>query len=379
MVVDRLSNSVYRYSESGALLGTVVDHSLDIYLPTGIGMSPDGKQLYVSSSQRNRVMRYDYNAATGAATNPTIFADPSDELAYPNDIQFSPDGSVIYVSNLNGGISRFLTNGDSAGPKLMLPTTDDEIPTPASSLNFTSSGALLAGAFQDPTGALGGIALSNAARSAFPEMLVEPTPDIRGATGLMIHDDYLYVSGLFSGKIRRFALSNGTGIAAGQMDTSWGISGLAYPQDLMLAPDGNGFLAGILGFANGAGNISRYSFDGTLLGMFADHGNGGFTEATAFVAVPTPIVGLVGDFNNDGVVDAADYITWRNAAPTDTLPNDDSPGTVNASDYADWRANFGLSQPGSSAAYAAGVVPEPASVVMLLGILLAGSVVRNRI
>ena len=36
-----------------------------------------------------------------------------------------------------------------------------------------------------------------------------------------------------------------------------------------VAPDGNGFLAGILGFTNGSGNISRYAFDGTFLSTFA--------------------------------------------------------------------------------------------------------------
>ena len=107
LVVDRLSNSVYRYSAAGALLGTVVDHSADLNQPTGIGMSPDFKELFVSSSQNNRVMKYDYDAATGVATNPTIFADATGGLAFPNDIQFSPDGSKVYVANLDGGVSQF--------------------------------------------------------------------------------------------------------------------------------------------------------------------------------------------------------------------------------------------------------------------------------
>jgi fibronectin-binding autotransporter adhesin len=48
-----------------------------------------------------------------------------------------------------------------------------------------------------------------------------------------------------------------------------------------------------------------------------------------------------GDFNNNGVVDGADYVVWRNAGATDILPNDDTPGTVDASDYTDFRSNFG--------------------------------------
>jgi len=369
LVVDRLSNSVYRYSAAGALLGTVIDHSADLNQPTGIGMSPDFTELYVSSSQHNHVMKYDYDAATGMASNPTIFADASDGLAFPNDIQFSPDGSKVYVANLSGGVSRFYVDGSSAGSKLALPPAVDEGYTPASSMNFTSAGELLAGAFQDPSGTGGGIAISNSSVSAFPGFLVEPSPVINGATGLMIHDGYVYVSGLFSSNIRRFALSNG------QMDPSWGITGVAFPQDLAEAPDGNGFLAGILGFAGGAGNISRYAYNGTLLNTFAVPSEDGFTEATAFVVVPTP---LIGDFNKDGVVDAADYVVWRKASPTDMLPNDDTPGAVDASDYDDWRANFGKSEPASFAALGTDPVPEPAGVLLLFIAILAGSMVRNR-
>jgi hypothetical protein len=50
-----------------------------------------------------------------------------------------------------------------------------------------------------------------------------------------------------------------------------------------------------------------------------------------------------GDFNDNGTVDAADYVAWRNAGPTDTLPNDLTPGVVDAQDYIDWQTNFGAS------------------------------------
>ncbi len=365
LVVDRLSNSVYRYSASGALLGTVVNNSADLNQPTGIGISPDSTELFVSSSQNNRVMKYDYNAATGMATNPTIFADAAGGLAFPNDIKFSPDGGKIYVANLGGGnVTRFNTDGSSAGAPLALPSGAG---AEASSMAFASASELLVGSFAD-----GGVAISNSDISALPGYLVQPTPAITGATGLMIHDGFLYVSGLFTTSIRRFDLSSG------QIDASWGITGVDFPQDLVAAPDGNGFLAGILGQFGGGGNISRYAFDGTLLGTFASHGGGGFTEATAFVTVPTSPIGVIGDFNNDGVVDAADYVVWRNASPTAALPNDRTPGVVDASDYADWRANFGKSQPASGAALGTNSIPEPASILLLFVAIMSGITVRNR-
>lgn len=369
LIVDRLSNSVYRYSAAGALLGTVIDHSADLNQPTGIGMSPDSTQLYISSSQNNWIMKYDYNRTTGVATNPSIFADAADGLEFPNDISFSPDGSKIYVANLNGGVSRFNVDGSSAGAKLMLPSTSGEGSTQTSSLAFTSAGELLAGAFADAGGAGGGVAISNSSVSVFSGFLVQPTQVLTGATGLMIHDGYVYVSGLFTSSIRRFALSNG------QMDPSWGITGVAFPQGLVEAPDGNGFLAGILGFAGGAGNISRYAFDGTFSSTFAAPSQNGFTEATAFLVVPTL---LVGDYNNGGMVDAADYVVWRHASPTATLPNDDTPGMVDASDYADWRTNFGKSSSMSSAALGTSSVPEPAVVLLLFIAIALCGMVRNR-
>jgi hypothetical protein len=370
LVADRLSNSVYRYSDSGELLGKVIDHSPDFNQPTGIGVSPDLSKLYVSSSQNNRVMKYDYDPATGVATNPVIFADASDGLEFPNDIKFSPDGNTIYVANLSGGVSRFKLDGESAGSKLEFSPPAGTGYFEASSMSFTPTGQLLAGVFIDPSGSGGGIAKSNDSVSAFPEYLVTPTPAITGATGLMIHNNFLYVSGLFSTSIRRFQLSNG------QIDASWAISGLGFPQGLSESPDGNGFLAGVLGFSNGNGNISRYSFSGEALGTFAAPSTGGFTEATAFVAVPRP---RTGDFNFDGAVDATDYIVWRNALPTAMLPNDDSPGTVDSSDYNDWRANFGKPGLAGSSGTGARPAPEPTGLMLILVALLAGSLHRIRI
>jgi hypothetical protein len=49
--------------------------------------------------------------------------------------------------------------------------------------------------------------------------------------------------------------------------------------------------------------------------------------------------GPTGDYNNNGVVDAADYVLWRKGG---TLQNDPTPG-VQPADYDVWRANFGKS------------------------------------
>ncbi len=77
--------------------------------------------------------------------------------------------------------------------------------------------------------------------------------------------------------------------------------------------------------------------------------------------------GLDGDFNNDGSVDAADYVVWRK---TD--------GTTDG--YNLWRQNFGASLgSGSGALASTGAVPEPASLALLLigGWLITGTRRRN--
>lgn len=96
------------------------------------------------------------------------------------------------------------------------------------------------------------------------------------------------------------------------------------------------------------------------------------------IAQDTPIIdGVPGDYNNDGKVDAADYVLWRNGGP---LANEvDTPGTVNAADYDAWRARFGNSAgSGSSAGLSAGAVPEPVAATLALVGVFSSLLVGNR-
>ena len=64
---------------------------------------------------------------------------------------------------------------------------------------------------------------------------------------------------------------------------------------------------------------------------------------------------IPGDFNQDGAVDAADYIVWRKGIPPSNTPTD----------YNLWHTRFGESLTGGSGA-SSGVVPEPTSLALLL-------------
>ncbi len=84
-----------------------------------------------------------------------------------------------------------------------------------------------------------------------------------------------------------------------------------------------------------------------------------------------------GDYNNDGIVDAADYTYWRNRigqhVNLGTGADGDLSGVIDAGDYDIWKANFGKLvpnvPPGAGAGSVAGV-PEPTALALLLAALL---------
>ena len=89
--------------------------------------------------------------------------------------------------------------------------------------------------------------------------------------------------------------------------------------------------------------------------------------------------GVPGDYNGNGVVDAADYVLWRKGGP---LANEvDTPGTVNAADFAAWRTRFGNTAGSGSELGSDAAVPEPGAISMMLfaiGSLLVGGVGYRR-
>lgn len=88
--------------------------------------------------------------------------------------------------------------------------------------------------------------------------------------------------------------------------------------------------------------------------------------------------GLAGDFNDDGVVDAADYTVWRANLGGDAMAlngNGSGAGTVVEADFLLWRSNYG-SASGSAGAASSAVVPEPSSALLLF--TLAGMLASVR-
>jgi hypothetical protein len=79
--------------------------------------------------------------------------------------------------------------------------------------------------------------------------------------------------------------------------------------------------------------------------------------------------GLLGDYNEDGFVNAADYTVYRNRKAGiggTTLPNDAGAAGVTIEDYNYWKAHYGESLgSGSALSNRATEVPEPQSVVLV--------------
>lgn len=81
------------------------------------------------------------------------------------------------------------------------------------------------------------------------------------------------------------------------------------------------------------------------------------------------IVTLAGDYNGDGLVDAADYTVWRDADGSTVIPSASADGNgdgfVNAADLAVWRNHYG-----QSVAMFASAIPEPGCLTVLIATLL---------
>jgi hypothetical protein len=78
--------------------------------------------------------------------------------------------------------------------------------------------------------------------------------------------------------------------------------------------------------------------------------------------------GVAGDYNGNGVVDAADYVLWRKSGPL--LNEGRTTGVTDASDYYFWKARFGApSGSGAGSSLGGAAVPEPS----LLGLIMTGA------
>jgi hypothetical protein len=108
---------------------------------------------------------------------------------------------------------------------------------------------------------------------------------------------------------------------------------------------------------------------------------GGLTWDTSRLYVDGVITvgGEIGDYNHDGIVNAADYTVWRDSlgSATNLAADGNENGVIDAGDYDAWVAHFGGTL-GGSGAVESGSVPEPATAMLILlgGVMMLGRVRR---
>jgi len=111
--------------------------------------------------------------------------------------------------------------------------------------------------------------------------------------------------------------------------------------------------------------------------LWTDQALSDVTDVITYTLAAPPEV--AGDYNDDLIVDAADYTVWRDTlgSTSDLRANGDNTGTsagvIDQADFDFWKLNFG----GGSGA-AATAVPEPtAAGLMLIGMLLVTATRRK--
>jgi glucose/arabinose dehydrogenase len=89
---------------------------------------------------------------------------------------------------------------------------------------------------------------------------------------------------------------------------------------------------------------------------------------------------VAGDYNRDGIVNAADYVVWRNQQGTDfDLPNRDPEleGDIGLADYEFWQENFRSTAAGNQLVELS-AVPEPSAAVLALMVACFASAFLQR-
>jgi hypothetical protein len=143
----------------------------------------------------------------------------------------------------------------------------------------------------------------------------------------------------------------------------------------------------ISGFAPVAGD----SFDildwGSLSGNFAMlslpvlGGGLNWNVSQLYTTGVLKVSGVAGDYNHNGVVDAADYTVWRDSLGQSgggLAADGNGNGTVDAGDYTVWLTNFGNHAGSGAGVSAIAAVPEPSVTMLLFPAIVASCVWLRR-
>jgi hypothetical protein len=109
------------------------------------------------------------------------------------------------------------------------------------------------------------------------------------------------------------------------------------------------------------------SFDESSVTLIPPTGFVTGSTLTSFSISPVQQPTIAGDYNNNGLVDAADYVVWRdNVGTTHPLVNDNGiGGVVRQAQYDLWRAQFGSHTAAGASVNASTPAPEPSAFFLM--------------
>ena len=206
-----------------------------------------------------------------------------------------------------------------------------------------------------------------------------------GSTGTLVGSPAL-VAGSTAEFELAYTVLNGVPLLAAQSagDSHINVYSVANPTSPVLLASATGFV-GLPANGNQTGQITwgaaTINPDGSATqNLYGMRTNGGIRAFTFNLPAP----GVDGDYNGNGTVDAADYVTWKKndgltGGATKAQGDGTGDGNVNSADYDYWRARFGK-PPGSGAGgLSATTVPEPNTFMMLIAsLLISASCVPRR-
>jgi hypothetical protein len=197
---------------------------------------------------------------------------------------------------------------------------------------------------------------------------------VRAGTGNIANDSFVLGYGLSGGFVESYRrtfgnTASGDGLTGETWDTGDTALIVLDLGVLPVPPQGGGGTVSVLSEMNAR----------RFLDFVVEDETGVDFVKLELVMAPAP--STQGDFNNDHMVDTADYIVWRAQLGSNVTPfsgaDADGNGSVDGVDYNTWQSYFGTSLAGPGGGSAA-AVPEPASLLLLLSITLGLGLWRNR-
>lgn len=373
--------NVVRFTESASNVSYTGSGDPHIFVPTGSGgltsatgvaQGPDGN-IYVSSHDSGQILKY--NGKTGASmgvfvTLPNDY-NPGDGMfdapAAPAHLEFY--NNSLYISdNFGGRVVSYPISRNNSGQLQAGAESDTAIGLFApAGFSFAPNGDMYvsdiaaASVYKVPSG------------STTPQPFIGPgaiydtngvqTGTLFGTNGVLVAGGNIYVADLYGSQVYKFN-SAGAELASAFIppyDSPMG----NFPSDMVLSRDGQSILLAVLGpDHNKTGSVLQFDLNLNQTGTMAT----GLPAASSIARIYER-----GDFNFDGVVNAADIVAMETAltnlssfqstnhlfdAQVSAIADVNDDGVVN---NADLQSLLNLLISGSPSATS---VPEPSSILL---------------